>query len=48
MDPRANRQEASRIRSRIRSGKALPGDGARLKDLDEAYRNWLRNGGFPA
>lgn len=46
MDPKANMEEARRIRARIRRGQAEPGDHARLKELGEAKREWIAKGGF--
>lgn len=48
MDPDANREEAARIRRRIRDGAPFKGDHGRLDELDEAYTNWIAKGGFRA
>lgn len=48
MDPDANREEARRIRRRIRGGHTEEGDYGRLRELDDAYKNWVAMGGFPA
>lgn len=45
MDPDANYAEQQRIRARLRSGKAMAGDSARLADLREALAHWVSRGG---
>ncbi len=46
MDPDANWEEQQRIKARISSRTEHKGDRARLRELQQALREWIRGGGF--
>ena len=45
MDPEANRAEQGRIRQRRREKRPLVGDAGRLRELQQAMREWRARGG---